>query len=135
MVLSWSACFTWCTWSFCSSLHVLLNGAEGASGGQATYTFQEPGGGTWASPAHRNSKASKLPACGRIPWSVPSCFLASLVGRGALWPGREENVPWSLFVGEFLDLSISLACAAGSTQYCPWVVRLIQEPTSAVFCR
>ena len=79
----------------------------------------------------------RFPSCPLVvgsPWSVPSCFLVSLSGRGALWPGREENVPWSLFVSEFLDLSISLACAAGSTRYCPWVICLIQEPTSAVFC-
>lgn len=44
-------------------------------------------------------RASTL-ACGRIPQSIPSCFLASLVGRGPL-ARQKENVPWSLFVSEF----------------------------------
>lgn len=114
----------WFTWSSGASAHLCmycLMGAEGASGSQATYTG-EPGGWDMASQAHRNSKASTLPACGRIPRSMPSCFLASR------WRGpsgqAERECPLVTFVGEFLDLSISLACAAGSSGIVKWVVRL-----------
>lgn len=46
---------------------------------------------------------TRLPSCPLVvgsPRSVPSCFLLSLSGRGAFWPGREENV-----LGNFLSVN------------------------------
>lgn len=58
------------------------------------------------SQAHRNSKASTLPAV--VGSSVNAILLLGVSsGRGASGQAEKRMVPWSLFVGEFLEPYLS----------------------------